>query len=121
MEKKVETFFDVTVPMVDLEFTVLFLGREKLKKYLEKHHKECLDEMPNREIYGQCFFTKDNFVYMWMERKPKTAQEHGTLGHEIQHLVIETMRRLSTPLCSETEEMYCKMTGEITRQIYAKL
>ena len=50
----------------------------------------------------------------------KTAEQHGTLAHEIFHAVEFLFRRLNTNLTLDSDEPYAYLIGYLTEQIYSR-
>ncbi len=56
-----------------------------------------------------------------LPKKPRTAQEFGTLAHEIFHAVDFITRRIGLRLGIESDEAYAYLIGYITERVYEKL
>jgi len=60
-------------------------------------------------------------TYILKIKKKNKVDCIGIIAHEVQHFVARVLRRAGLPLCEESEEAYCYLTGYVTREIYKKL
>lgn len=70
---------------------------------------------------GKFFFRDGHPPIIWIPRKPRTAEEYGTLSHECMHLVRELMEWAGVTLAYETDEAFCHAMGHSVRTILKAL
>ena len=56
-----------------------------------------------------------------LPKKPKTAQEFGTMAHEIFHAVDFITRRIGLRLTPNSDEAFAYLIGYVTEQVMIKL
>ena len=55
--------------------------------------------------------------FVWMPRKPQSAEDFGFLVHELLHAVSETMRMIGVDFSEDSEEVYAYTIGWLAHQI----
>ena len=82
-----------------------------------------LIELSNRghEPLGKVFRRPGYCPIIWIPRRPRTPQEHGTLAHEVFHAVRLLMDWAGIHLNEDTEEAYCHALGFGVRQVLTHL
>jgi hypothetical protein len=74
------------------------------------------------EARGRFFYRKGWAPVIWIPRKPRTPEEHGTLSHELLHALREMLVDWAgMPLNVDTDEAFCHAMGHGVRTILAGL
>lgn len=93
-------------------------GSENYKTFTEEHR---LDEFVKDGADGEML--KFGGAYLILLRSTPEGFRYflGTAVHEITHVIQYILRRVRTPLCDETEEMYAYHIGNLTNKFLMKL
>lgn len=101
---------------------IIFGGKEQLMRELRKYHTEeevkgVLEGFTFKENGKTVYDAKFNTFFIWMPEKPKTAQEAGTLAHEIFHATCAMLENMGMALSDDSEEAYAYTIGFITEKL----
>lgn len=101
---------------------IIFGGKEQLMRELRKYHTEeevegVLEGFTFKENGKTVYDAKFNTFFIWMPEKPKTAQEAGTLAHEIFHATCAMLENIGMALSDDSEEAYAYTIGFITEKL----
>lgn len=101
------------VEMGFFDFTVLLLTGEYMKavefvawKYDEGENFIEEHKVDNGNVRGKCFYRHCYVPCIYIPRKPKTAREYATLGHECNHAIYRLFAWAGIPMGSDTEEVF---------------
>lgn len=101
---------------------VIFGDKEQLIKEVRKYHTEeelegVLEGFTFKEDGKTVYDAKFNTFFIWMPEKPKTAQEAGTLAHEVFHATCAMLENIGMSLSDDSEEAYAYTIGFITEKL----
>lgn len=65
------------------------------------------DEQRAFKPLGRVFYRGGYVPILWMPSPPRTPREHGTLAHEMLHVVGHLIDWAAIPRTTETEEVFC--------------
>lgn len=109
---------EVIVPILNDEYKVIVVWGDM--KYIQKkakswHHDTLSDEALDIESRrGICLYKKDSHPVIILPRKPKTAQEIGTLSHEAVHAIEDIFMKIQQPT---TGELFAHSVGAVVRKV----
>lgn len=118
---------NIVVDLLIFPFTVMFSLGESDNALLSKLKERDMPDEKNGTIHlsddmlGKCTLYENNLCLIRTKFIPKTADQYGTLHHEIFHAVSFILQELDVKLNKNTEEVYAYLTGYITRELYKKL
>lgn len=70
---------------------------------------------------GRCIIFGGNQTLIRMYKPVKTAEDYGSLQHEIFHATEFILERIGMTLCKKSDEAYAYLIGYLTTEIYKKL
>ena len=107
---------EVVIPILNDEYKVIVMwGNLKyIKKKAKSWHHDTLsdEEMDFKNRRGMCLYKKDCHPVIILPRKPKTAQEIGTLSHEAVHAVEDIFIKIQQPT---NGEVFAHSVGAVIR------
>lgn len=108
--------------MFDFSFVYLEGPRKNVEKFVrwKLDDYETPIQAPAQAAYGAhglTFYRPGYVPILWLPRKPRTAREHGTVAHEVLHIVVRLMNWADVTLSSESEEVYCHAVGFAVTQV----
>lgn len=107
----------IIVPILNDEYKVVVCwGNDKeiekvLRQYGHTPENTGSSLLGNR---GVCFYSKDRHPIIAMPRKPKTAEEIGTLAHEAVHAIEDIFIKISQPIGGE---LFAHSVGAVVRNV----
>lgn len=69
------------------------------------------------EPRGRVFFRQGYVPVLWIPRRPRTAREHGTLAHEVLHVVGFLMEWADITYAKNNDEIFCHAVGHAVTHI----
>lgn len=118
------TSFIIKYQVYPFDMMVVFCEDPKdLIAHLSKtFDKEAMDFIKSLAFgIGKTIMTPTGQTILWLNKKPETCFEHGTLQHEIFHAVCFLMDRIGIVFSKESDEAFAYMIGYITKEIYIKM
>ncbi len=109
---------EIIIPILNDEYKVIVVWGDI--KYIQRkakswHHDTLSDEALDIESRrGACLYKKDCHPIIILPRKPKTAQEIGTLSHEAVHAVEDIFKKVQEPLQGE---IFAHSVGAVVRGV----
>lgn len=109
---------EIIVPILNDEYKVIVVWGNM--KYIQKeakswHHDTLSDEALDIESRrGVCLCKKDCHPIIILPRKPKTAQEIGTLSHEAIHAIEDIFMKIQQPT---NGELFAHSVGAVVRKV----
>lgn len=106
----------LVIPILNNEYKVIVCcGNDKqIAKVLKNWHHNCDDvrsAMTDRR--GVCFYAKNCHPIIALHRKPKTADEIGTLAHEATHAVNNIFEKIEE---NASDEVFAHSVGAVVRE-----
>jgi len=96
--------------MFDFAMVAVFGKREAAQKFIRWKLDWNDFELP--DTLGYFAAHGDRVPCIWMPRRPRTPREHGTLSHEIMHVVGHMfVTHFGMPLAAESSEAYSHAIG----------
>lgn len=72
------------------------------------------------DCLGKCCFRTGYVPVVWIPKKPKTAEEYGTLAHESFHAVWHLFEWANIPITKDSEEVMAHAISHLVRSILKK-
>lgn len=96
--------------------------RERVVEYVRWKCEDPDFDRDMSNVRGR-FFQREGYVpIIWIPRKPRTPREHGTLAHEVLHVLAATFTDwASVPFTKDTEEVFCHALGSTVAAILEQL
>ncbi len=109
----------IVVPILNNEYKVIvcFGTPEQVKKVLHQWGHTAPISLGVENRRGICYHTNGCHPIIALPRKPKTAQEIGTLAHEAVHAVGYIFQMIEQ---NSAEEVYAHSVGAIVRTVLNK-
>lgn len=103
----------------DINF-IITADKKKAAKFVNFKLESNFTEDNFEGARGRYFISSGKCPIIWLPEIPKTPRQHGTLSHEIFHVVVAIMDWANIRLCSESEEAWTHLIGHITTKFYEK-
>ncbi len=112
----------VHIPVFRRDVLVIFGNEDDTRRVLSEY---CEEEEINELLEDFSFDTDGHMVYsekfkfpfVWMPEKPKTAEETGTLVHELFHASYAIFQSIGNPLTPQSEEVFAYTLGYLTEKV----
>lgn len=118
------------IPLAIYPFDVMFSAAEsddilfeKLRKTLPVEHHNQIAEYAKLKVGGQGRYVMfpNGASLIRLKRLPESAEDKGSLAHEIFHCVEFLMDRIRVKHKISSSETWAYLIGYLTREIYKKL
>lgn len=101
----------ISIPNLYRDLMVHFGSKETLRKVLCKYVDEetaanAVDAIGLSDKGCIVINQQKGVFFVWMPRKPQSAEDFGFLVHELLHAVSETMRMIGVDFSEDSEEVY---------------
>lgn len=111
----------ISIPNLYRDLMVHFGSKETLRKVLCKYVDEetaanAVDAIGLSNKGCTVIDQQNGVFFVWMPRKPQSAEDFGFLVHELLHAVSETMRMIVVDFSEDSEEVYAYTIGWLTHQ-----
>ncbi len=109
---------EIIIPIFNDEYKVIVVWGDM--KYIKRkmkgwHHDTLSDEVLDIESRrGICLYKKDCHPVIVLPRRPKTAQEIGTLSHEAVHAVNDIFNKIQA---FKDDETFAHAVGAVVRGV----
>ena len=112
----------IGIPNLYRDLMVHFGSKETLCRVLCKYVDEetaasAVDAIGASDKGCTVIDQQNGVFFMWMPRKPQSAEDFGFLVHGLLHAVAETMRVIGVDFSEDSEEVYAYTIGWLTHQI----
>src|ERR1043165_9039756 len=104
---------------VDIYNTNVALHITNDKKSIEKLEKAFDEKIEDNDEAG--VFPPEACPVLWLRRKPRTADQIGTLAHEAGHAAMGILKSRGMSINSKTEEAYCYLQGFLVKSILTEI
>ena len=128
LSKKKVIQFDISEEVYDSDCHV-FIGKAEIALDIMNEHLK--ENYPKEETFSQsdlenCYGTAINFnnkrvSYLWLPGVPKSAGEHGTLAHEICHIVLHYFNQMGFPIDHIHDEPVCYFMKFMVKTFWVKV
>lgn len=112
----------IDIPVFYRDLIVCFGDKDTLKSALAYYHDketaERLCTVADSNDEGTTVYDEELGVFfMWLPRKPKTAQDFGFLSHEVFHATCAVLCNIGSSLTTQSEEVYAYLITYLTQKI----
>lgn len=115
---------EIRVPILNSEYKVIvcYGGAKEIGKVLKAYHyPEDLThydlEQMLIDMRGRTFYHKSCYPVIALPKKPKTAEQVGTLAHEAVHAIQHIFESIGEP---SRDEVFAHSVGAVVREVLSK-
>lgn len=109
---------ELVIRVLNDEYKVIvcFGGVKEVRKCLKAWHYPLDFDLAGslQDMRGRCFSKKNCHPIIALPRRPKTAEEIGTLAHETTHAIDWIFQSIGE---THTEEIYAHCVGAVVREV----